>query len=263
MVGEETTKKGIYTLENRKIILALAVKYNGEWNKVYESLTKKDFLNLDEKFVEETYEQFKGKFITILDKEYPEKLKQTFKPPFVLFYEGNIDVLTDTSTKLAISDNRSIESNDFSIAMDMLSGLPQNTTLILGGEGELSKSLLEKPVIMVLGYSPCAYNETLKNEIVNNGGLVISENPLKEKTTETLSNRYRIISSLCDKVLILTPVKKQSGISILIALALSQRKENRDIPQTPTLKDEFVNNELIYEGAIPIYNQQVLCDNLS
>ena len=251
-------------MESKKIILALAVKYQGEWEKIYNAMSTKEYQNLDEQFVEETYEQFKGRFITILDKEYPDNLKQVYKPPFVLFYEGNINVLNNENVKIAISDSRNLETSERDVAMSMLSNLPNKSILILGGEGELSKKeTLSNTQIMVLGYNPSNCDNQLKQKVLGNGGVIISESPLNERNKDMLASRYRIMSGLCDKVFILTPVKKISGINMLVAIALTQGKDVMVIPQTPTPKDDSINNELIYQGAIPVYNQQTLCDNLS
>lgn len=241
-------------MESQKILLALVIKNKGDWNKVYHALQAKEYDDLGEEFVEETFNKYEGKFITILDKEYPNNLKQTFKPPFVLFYEGNINTLTDSNVKFAIGDNRSVKDSDLQIANSMLSNLPQDTTLILGGEGRLSKSSSNNPKIIVLGYNPTAYDKTLKEEIIKNGGVIISENPTEEKSMEMFATRNRIMSSLCNKTLILTPIARTSGINMLISTTLTQGKDVFVIPQTPNEEDNSVNNELIYQGAIPIFS---------
>jgi len=63
----------------RDILIALYIKYKGDWDKIYQDICKKvyfDFktylagINLDD-------------YITLLDPDYPEALKHTHKPPFV------------------------------------------------------------------------------------------------------------------------------------------------------------------------------------
>ena len=71
----------------RNILIALSLKHNGDWDKIYEDIQNKTL-------VEDTYTQQAENIknvITILDEEYPQQLKNSFKPPFVLFYKGNIN----------------------------------------------------------------------------------------------------------------------------------------------------------------------------
>jgi DNA processing protein len=73
-------------LKGRDIIVFLAIKYNGDWNSIYQAIKNKEFV--DEQVVNETIAQAsKFKVITIIDDEYPENLKKMYKPPFVLFMD--------------------------------------------------------------------------------------------------------------------------------------------------------------------------------
>lgn len=71
-------------MKGRDILIFLAVKYNGAWNKIYEAIKNKELV--DEQQVFEAVESTK-KFntITIIDDDYPEALKKIYKPPFVIF----------------------------------------------------------------------------------------------------------------------------------------------------------------------------------
>lgn len=253
-------------LKNEELLLALVVKNKGDWNKTYNDLTKKDFP--DEEYVEKVAKEYQGQYITILDNEYPEQLKQGLKPPFVLFYEGNIKALKDKNyTRLALSDSKHVSATDIQIAKEILSNVP-DTTLILGGEGQLTDDIVkntDNPIIIVLAYSPKQYGYVgLKQKVINQGGVIISEYPNNafiELSNEHFMNRYRIMSSLCDKVLIINNIKKTSGTNVLVMFALQQGKDIMVVPVSP-LETESANNKLIYEGAIPVYNNLVLCDNL-
>ena len=71
-------------MESREILLYLALKHKGDWNPIYEDISKHVEINHEE--AEKLISTVKSSYITILDEEYPESLKNAYKPPFVLFY---------------------------------------------------------------------------------------------------------------------------------------------------------------------------------
>ena len=75
-------------MESKKYLLALAIKYKGNWNDIYNAISQRE--ELEGSYMLKVALGYEGKYITILDEEYPEHLRQSFKAPFVLFYEGNI-----------------------------------------------------------------------------------------------------------------------------------------------------------------------------
>lgn len=73
-----------------------------------------------------------------------------------------------------------------------------------------------------------------------------------ELSNDNFMGRYRIMTALADKVVIPCGVKNRSGSMLLITHALTLGKEIFVVP-TSLAEKEYVNNQLIYEGAIPIY----------
>lgn len=77
-------------MEPRNILLALSIQNNFDWEKTFLAIKNK------EEVKDETWEEFDSyqcDFITILDENYPERFKKLYQPPFVIFYDGNIDLL--------------------------------------------------------------------------------------------------------------------------------------------------------------------------
>lgn len=140
-------------MEGRKILFYLSQKYKGNWDKIYKAVSNHE--DVEEEDIEKALVEEKYSFITILDNEYPEWLKQTYKPPFVLYYEGNLKSLRDKNySKVALSDSRHVSKEQKDIAMNIVNSI-SNSTLIIGGEGELTESIVNdtnNPIIMVLGY---------------------------------------------------------------------------------------------------------------
>lgn len=82
-------------LKGRDIMIYLATKYNGDWNRIYDAIKNKEAIDKDKvldtvKSVEEHV-----KCVTIIDAAYPDEYKQVYKPPFVLFYKGNIGLISN------------------------------------------------------------------------------------------------------------------------------------------------------------------------
>ena len=69
-------------LSGRDILLYLTLKYNGDWDKIYDAIRNKE--DIDYEDAEKVLDEYPGEYITMLDKEYPAILKQCYKPPFVL-----------------------------------------------------------------------------------------------------------------------------------------------------------------------------------
>lgn len=69
-------------LDARDILLYLTLRYNGDWDKIYDAIRNKE--DIDYEDAEKVLDEYPGEYITMLDKEYPTILKQCYKPPFVL-----------------------------------------------------------------------------------------------------------------------------------------------------------------------------------
>jgi len=78
-------------MEARKILLGLCLKYNNNWVRIYEAVTNHEELTAED---EARAKNFIGNFVSFLDDNYPERLKQKFRPPFVLYYDGDISLLS-------------------------------------------------------------------------------------------------------------------------------------------------------------------------
>ena len=108
--------------KDRMMLLALCIKYKGDWEEIKKALTDKKELPTDElKAAEELYDKWcvKGgdKIITIIDEEYPKYLiGSPVRPPFVLFCRGNTELLKKEGetprTYFGIVGSQDLESGD-------------------------------------------------------------------------------------------------------------------------------------------------------
>ena len=78
------------------VLIYFAIKYKGYFHDIYNAIKKKEFIQMEElEKIGEDLSSGKIKAITIIDEDYPEPLKQINQPPFVLFYEGNKELLKE------------------------------------------------------------------------------------------------------------------------------------------------------------------------
>ena len=80
---------------NEELLLYLSLKYSGDHLKITEAIDRQE--KIDPDLQEKLLSNFNSSYITILSDDYPEKIKSSENPPYVLFYRGNIDLLTEQS----------------------------------------------------------------------------------------------------------------------------------------------------------------------
>lgn len=80
-------------MQGREIMIYLAAKYNGDWNRIYEAIKNKEHVNEIDVLSTVKDVESNVKCLTIIDEEYPDEFKQIYKPPFVIFYKGNISLI--------------------------------------------------------------------------------------------------------------------------------------------------------------------------
>lgn len=188
------------------------------------------------------------KYITMKDKQYPEKLKTIYAPPKGLYVKGNLSLLNEYAVAIIGSRNCSrygeIVAKKFGIdlakiGITVISGMARGIDTFahigcLTGNGK---------TVAVLGSGLNKIypkeNEKLYYKILEKGGAIISEYPPDaEPIPEHFPARNRIISGLCDK-LIVVEAGKRSGTFITVDFALEQGKEIYAVPGNITsLKSE-------------------------
>ena len=88
-------------MKARTILIALAVKYQGDWQRIYNDIANKITPTSEEIAKVEYLEK---ECITLLDENYPSMLKEIYKPPFVLFTKGNKDLLNNNDMVRMLND---------------------------------------------------------------------------------------------------------------------------------------------------------------
>lgn len=231
----------------RKQILYYAVKYKGEYNLIKRAIIKnEEWLNIE----------YDGKYITILDDEYPKVLFELKDPPFILFYEGNLELLN--STMICIIGSRNCSKYADKSCHDLIMKLPKQNVIVSGlakgidSLAHLNAIELGHSCIGIIG---CGCNVVYPKENIflydeiKKYHLLLSEYP---NDTKPLAHHFplrnRILACLSSKCYVVE-AKSKSGTMITANYAVDLDREVIVFPYR--YDDEFGKgcNELIEQGA--------------
>lgn len=234
----------------REYLKNVAIKYCGDYPKIRHHV-------LSEKQCE-TF-NYDGKFITLLDEEYPSQLKSLQDPPYVLFYEGNLNLLK--APMISIVGNRAPSDYSKSVTHKLVMKLKKRYVIVSGlakGIDALAhQNALTHATIAVVANGIDVYypkiNIRLQTTIKHNH-LIISEYPNGVQPKKTnFPTRNRIIAALGSK-LIVTSAKERSGTVCTVNHALNLNKEIIVLPHQIDDVSGRGCNEMIQEGASMLTN---------
>ena len=197
--------------------------------------------------------------MNILDEDYPRSLRDIPDPPGILFYQGDPRSLQN-GKMAAMVGSRAASYAGLKAARKTARELSQSGVTIVSGlaygiDSECHQGCLEggTTTIAVVGcgldQTYPSRNETLKNDILSRGGLLIGEYaPGSKPIGRHFPYRNRIISGMCD-IVILMEAKIRSGSMTTIQHALQQGKEVYAYPGDPVSPLSEGNRQLLREGA--------------
>lgn len=196
--------------------------------------------------------------ITLADHRYPERLRRIADPPPLLFTNGNSKLLSDMQLAMVGSRNPTHAGKETAreFARHLVGvGLTITSGLALGIDEASHRGALdvEGATIAVLGTGPDriypARHKGLAHEIVDNGGLLVSEfSPGTPPVASNFPRRNRIISGLSLGTLIVEAALR-SGSLITARLAAEQGREVFAIPGSIHHPLARGCHKLIREGA--------------
>ncbi|MBT2731371.1 DNA-processing protein DprA [Carnobacterium sp. ISL-102] len=217
------------------------------------------------------YQKKQIKWVSILDKSYPEYLKHIYNPPALLFYQGNLTLLT--GNLLAIVGSRLNSTYGEEALALLLPELITNNIITVSG---LAKGIDQKAhkktielggrTIAVIGTGLDQFypfeNEKLQRDIAKNH-LLISEYPLGTKPLKQhFPMRNRIIAGLSLGTLVIE-AKYRSGSLITANLALQEGREVFAVPGNITNPYSEGTNDLILHGAKSVLTAEHILEELN
>jgi len=200
-------------------------------------------LNRLEEFDPASYEQELCKrdlsFLTMDDPEYPKHLKEIADPPVFLYWRGDISIVDQPCLALVgkreMSDYGRRVTENF-VPVLVRAGLVTVSGLALGIDATVARetNVAGGRTVAVLGQGLAKIypkeNARLADEIVEHGGLILSEFPLDaEGGKYTFPARNRIIAGLSLGTVVLE-AGKGSGALITADLALDYGREVFVVP---------------------------------
>lgn len=240
----------------RDIVIALAVRHKGDWNRIYAGLKQREDITDEE--VIEIVSTVKSKTLTFLDPEYPEYLRSgCIRPPFVLFYYGDISLIQDMSRILTVVGSRSPSEYGANKTRELCRDMAEKGYILCSGLAHGIDTIAAEEGAKIpgkgIGVLGCGIekmypleNIELKKRL-SRRGLVLSEYPGDAPPdSRNFPMRNRILAGL-GKATFASEVKNHSGTSITVAYALAM---NRDVGVLPfEAGEDYLNNGFIKSGA--------------
>lgn len=196
--------------------------------------------------------------ITINDNRYPKQLRCIKNPPEQLYVNGNIELLKTNIISIigsrACSENGIRLTRKFSKEL-VYQGMTIASGMAIGIDTIAHQTTLQEKgkTIAVLGngFNHIFPNENkgLYEQILKNGGLVITEYPPEEKAkSKNFLERNRIVSGLALGILVIEAAYR-SGTSVTAKLAKEQGKKVFALPHELNDLHGVGTNRLIRKGA--------------
>lgn len=248
----------MFKYTHREYLIYLSVKCNGEYFRLLSLLQhKEEATDLE---IEKAMKSIKSNVLTFFDEDYPAYLKKYDHPPLVLYYYGDISLISGPSMEnsVAIIGTRSPTEYGLKVTREIVKGLVDSKVIVSGmakgidGEAHWEALRNKGKTVAVLGSGidniyPIE-NTDLYYQIINNGGLVISEHPnMVTPDSYHFPFRNRLIVQF-SKGVVVTEAFEKSGTSITVGYALKTNKDVMCIPYPYYIKESFCN-QLINEGS--------------
>lgn len=204
------------------------------------------------------------------DDAYPKLLREISDPPERLLYKGNKTLLHERC--IAVVGSRKCTVQGVRTAKLLAGRLAEAGVTIVSGLAQgideaAHRGALERGgnTIAVIANGLDVYyprrNRELQNEIAENGLLLTEYGPGTEPKRYYFPNRNRIISGLCEGVIVVEAAY-ESGSLITADLAGEQGRDVYAVPGLLTAPTSFGCNRLLSEGAIPVFDVNDLLESL-
>ena len=224
-----------------------------------------------EKTIEAEYEKLSQsgiRFVTIEDEEYPVLLKEVADRPIGLFVKGNLP--KSDFPKIAIVGARACSSYGKECAEEIARELSAAGAQIVSGMAYgidccSQKAALEAGssyAVLGGGVDICYPRENigLYEKLIRQGGVISEMRPKTRSIPVLFPRRNRIISGICDAVIIIE-ARKKSGSLITAEFAGEQGRSVYAVPGSIFSDLSEGCHELIRNGAVLLSSpQEILAD---
>src|SRR5581483_6624330 len=196
--------------------------------------------------------------ISLDDHCYPAILKQIYDPPVVLYVRGAAEVVSEPG--IAVIGTRHPTPYGIGMAERLACDLARQGLVIFSGMARGVDSAAHRGAVAAKGRTVAVFgtgvdviypkeNKRLAEQILANGGALVSEFPLQTfAAPQNFPIRNRIISGLAIGVLVVEAAE-YSGTRVTARCALEQNRDVFAVPGNVTNKNSWGPNTLIKQGA--------------
>ncbi len=196
--------------------------------------------------------------VTSDDPKFPAQLKQIYDPPLLLYVRGDASVLSKPG--IAMVGTRHPTPYGTGMAERLGYDLAARGLVIFSGMARGVDTAAHRGAVNAKGKTVAVFgtgvdvlypkeNTRLADQILTNGGALISEFPLGTfAAPQNFPIRNRIISGISIGVLVIEAAE-YSGTRITARCALEQNREVFAVPGNVTTKNAWGPNTLIKQGA--------------
>lgn len=204
--------------------------------------------------------------------DFPLDLKNSKYPPSRLYYEGDISLLSNKRLIAVVGTRRMSEygrvvTERFTTELVahnyvIVSGLARGVDRVAHESCLLSGGRTIAVVAHGLDMTYPPEHAHLRQEIVAEGGLILSEYPFDAPLTkQQLVLRNRIVVGISKAVLV-TESPKSSGTKITVSWAAESGRDVYVVPGPVTDPTYVGSVEMIREGCIPVFSPSDLIEQL-
>lgn len=240
------TPERIWSLTKEELM-----KIKGIGEKMADQIAKVEYRQNLKQYVD-YMKQYGIGIITIFDDDYPESLKHIYDTPIILFYKGNRELLGHPN-KIAMVGCRECSHYGKEVSLHFSYELAKKDVCIVSGMAKgidayshMGCLKAKGKTIAVLGNGLDQIypkeNTPLYHQILQEGGLILSEYIIGTKPNKlNFPARNRIISGL-SKGVIVVEAKEKSGTLNTVDFALDQGKDVFVVPRKH-YKHQFIWNQ--------------------
>ncbi len=242
-------------MKEREYLARLSIKHEGNWHAIKKGIEQEE--NVDNISIEEHY-------ITLLDPGYPIQLKELRNPPWVLFYQGDVSLLSTPMATIVGSRKITAYGRDVTrLATDILSRkFTIVSGLAKGVDACAHQAAMQRGhTIGVVGCGLATQYPLENSDLylhMSARHLIISEYPrLTPIRKYHFPWRNRILAAL-GQCIVVTQASTKSGTLLTVNEALDLDRDIYCFPYSFFDNEGFGCNRLIAEGAIIIYDKEQL-----
>lgn len=257
------------TMRNR--LIKLSILKRGNWFLMYEALRQDPKLTQFsiEPSAESLFDDIQTRIVTIVDEEYPSYFKQMEMPPFVLYCQGDLNLLKEK--KIGIMGTNRPSTYGMKSCQTLVAQLINQNIVIVGGldlgidaiAHHVSSKNGKSIAVLASGFSRIYPSENYQlYQLMAKGHLVISEFPPHIPIgRQHFYLRNRIITALSD-ILMIIEATKEGRMTHVAKQALYDGKIIYALPGEYNSIYSEGSLELIKEGANCLTDYKEILDEL-